>query len=90
MVSLTRDDAGFNLIFLKTGLETFRPKHLAGGAKEGLFVVEGIDAEYERLRGEGVPIVTLIEAEPWGERYQLEDPNGVIIQLVKWVAVPEA
>lgn len=89
MVSLTRDDAGFNLIYLQTGLGTFKPKHLSGSAKEGLlvvFVVEGVDAEYERLRGEGVPIVTPIETEPWGERYfQLEDPNGVTIQLVEWV-----
>ena len=94
MASLTRDDAGFNLIFLETGLGTFKPKHLVGSAKEGLltvFVVEGIDAEYRRLRSEGVRIVTPIETELWGERYvQLEDPNGVIIQLVEWVTVPES
>lgn len=94
VASLTRDDVGFNLIFLQTGLGTFKPKHLAGSAKEGLlvvFVVEGIDAEYERLRCEGVRVVTPIETEPWGERYvQLEDPNGVIIQLVEWVAPPES
>lgn len=94
MVSLTRDDVGFNLIFLKTGLATFKPKHLAGSAKEGLlvvFVVEGIDAKYGRLRSEGVRVITPIETEPWGERYvQLEDPNGVVIQLVEWVAVPES
>ena len=92
MVSLSRDDVGFNLIFLQTGLETFRPKHLAGSAGEGLlvvFVVTGIDAEYDRLRGEGVGIVTAPETEPWGERYfQVEDPNGVIIQLVEWVTPP--
>lgn len=93
LASLTREDAGFNLIYLKTGLETFKPRNLAGSAKEGLlvvFVVEGIDAEYERLVGEGVPIVTPIETEPWGERYfQMEDPSGVIIQLVEWVTPPE-
>ena len=90
MSSLTREDVGFNLIYLKTGLETFKPKHLAGSAKEGLlvvFVVEHIDAEYERLQAEEVKIVTPIETEPWGERYfQVEDPNGVIIQLVQWVS----
>lgn len=94
MVSLTREDAGFNLIYLQTGLETFKPHNLAGSAKEGLlvvFVVEGIDAEYERLVAAGVPIVTAIETEPWGERYfQTQDPNGVIIQLVEWVTPPEA
>lgn len=92
VASLTREDAGFNLIYLKTGLETFKPKRIAGGAGEGLlvvFVVENIDAEYERLRSENVPIVTSIETEPWGERYfQVEDPNGVVIQLAEWVTPP--
>ncbi|WP_216317819.1 VOC family protein [Deinococcus aestuarii] len=92
MCSLARDDVGFSLIFLRTGLETFKPERVAGPAGEGLlvvFVVDGIDAEYERLRAEGVPVVTPIETEPWGERYfQVEDPNGVIFQLVQWVTEP--
>ncbi|TQC49353.1 glyoxalase [Rhodococcus sp. WS4] len=87
-VSLKRADVGFTLIFLKTGLETFKPARIAGDAGQGLLValvVEGIDDEYERLQAEGVPIVTPIETEPWGERYfQMSDPNGVIIQLVEW------
>jgi uncharacterized glyoxalase superfamily protein PhnB len=38
------------------------------------------------LQDEGVPIVTPIETEEWGERYfQMSDPNGIIIQLVQWV-----
>ncbi|AWK74417.1 glyoxalase [Rhodococcus oxybenzonivorans] len=88
-VSLKREDVGFSLVFLRTGLETFKPAHIAGAAGEGLLialVVDGIDTEYERLQAEGVPIVTPIETEPWGERYfQMSDPNGVIIQLVEWV-----
>ncbi len=92
MVSLTHEDTGFNLVYLKTGLETFKPQDRAGSAGEGLlvvFVVEGVDAEYERLVAEGVPIVTSIETEPWGERYfQVEDPNGIIIQLVEWLEPP--
>jgi uncharacterized glyoxalase superfamily protein PhnB len=93
VVSLTREDAGFNLIYLKTGLETFKPKRIADDAGKGLlvvFVVENIDAEYERLRSENVPIITPIETEPWGERYfQVEDPNGIIIQLVQWMTEPQ-
>jgi uncharacterized glyoxalase superfamily protein PhnB len=27
------------------------------------------DSEYARLQGEGVPITTPIETEPWGERF---------------------
>lgn len=93
VASLTREDVGFNLIYLKTGLETFKPSHRAGSAGDGLlvvFVVEDIDAEYQRLWVEGVRVVTPIETEPWGERYfQMEDPNGVIFQLVQWMTEPE-
>lgn len=93
-VSLTRKDAGFNLIYLKTGLTSFKPRHRAGAAGDGLlvvFVVDDIDAEYERLQTEGARVVTPIETEPWGERFfQLEDPNGIILQLVQWVVEPEA
>ncbi len=87
-VSLHRDDAP-NVIFLRTGLPTFKPKDRAGSAGEGLlvvFVVDDIDAEYARLQQEGVQIVTPIETEPWGERYfQMADPNGIVFQLVQWV-----
>ena len=88
-VSLSRPDAGFNLVYLRTGLETFKPEALAGHHADGLlvaFVVDDIDAEYERVRSEGVEITTSLETEEWGERYfQVTDPNGVVIQLVQWV-----
>ncbi|WP_433592010.1 VOC family protein [Nocardia sp. CA-145437] len=88
-VNLTRPDAGFDVIYLRTGLGSFKPDRIAGSAGQGLlvvFVVDDIDAEYARVQGEGVPIVTPIETEPWGERYfQALDPNGIIIQLVQWV-----
>ena len=91
-VSLSRPDAGFNVIFLRTGLKTFKPESAAGKA-DGLllvFVVDDIDGEYERLRKEGVEITTPIETEEWGERYfQVTDPNGVVIQLVQWVETPQ-
>ncbi|MGV9612700.1 VOC family protein [Nocardia xishanensis] len=88
-VSLERPDAGMNLIYLRTGLPTFKPASAAGSAGDGLlvvFVVDDIDAEYARLQTEGVPIVTPIETEEWGERYfQMTDPNGIVVQLVQWV-----
>ncbi|WP_067700648.1 VOC family protein [Nocardia jejuensis] len=88
-ISLDRPDAGLTIIYLRTGLSTFKPERIAGAAGQGLlvvFVVDDIDTEYERVRQEGVPIVTPIETEPWGERYfQTVDPNGIIIQLVQWV-----
>lgn len=91
-VSLSRSDAGFNLIFLKTGLETFKPASMRGHQADGLlivFVVDDIDAEYTRLKTEGVAITTSIETESWGERFfQVTDPNGVVIQLVQWMTEP--
>jgi len=88
-VSLSRSDAGMNLIFLRAGLESFQPKAQRDRTADGLlvvFVVDGIDDEYQRLRREGVPITTPIQTEPWGERFfQVTDPNGVVIQLVQWV-----
>ncbi|KAM3099098.1 VOC family protein [Phormidesmis sp. 146-12] len=88
-VSLSRQDAGFNLIFLRTGLETFKPVAMRGHRADGLliaFVVDNIDAEYTRLKAEGVTITTPIETESWGERFfQVTDPNGVVIQLVQWM-----
>jgi catechol 2,3-dioxygenase-like lactoylglutathione lyase family enzyme len=92
-VSLARDDAGVNLIFLRVGLATFRPERLRDRSADGLlvvFVVGDVDAEHDRLVGEGVPITTPLETEPWGERYfQVADPNGVVYQFVTWVAAPE-
>jgi catechol 2,3-dioxygenase-like lactoylglutathione lyase family enzyme len=88
--SLSRPDVGFNLIFLRTGLESFKPMAMRGHHADGLlvvFVVDDVDREYQRLQDEGVPIRTPIETEPWGERYfQVSDPNGVVLQLVQWVA----
>ena len=91
-VSLSRKDIGFNLIFLRTGLESFKPIHLRGHQADGLLivlVVDDIDTEYERMQAEGVKITTAIETEPWGERFfQVSDPNGVVIQLVQWMTEP--
>ena len=89
-VSLSKQDAGFNLLYLRTGLESFKPDSMRGRHADGLlvvFVVDNIDEEYTRLQREGVQITTPIQTEPWGERFfQVTDPNGVVIQLVQWMA----
>ena len=91
-VSLSRKDAGFHLIFLRTGLKSFKPDSMRGRQADGLlvaFVVDDIDAEYARLQEEGVAITTPLQTEPWGERFfQVTDPNGVVLQLVQWVTEP--
>jgi predicted enzyme related to lactoylglutathione lyase len=91
-VSLTHPSAGFNLVFLRVGLATFKPA-FAGRRADGLlvvFVVDDVDAEYTRLVDEGVAITTPLETEEWGERYfQVADPNGVVYQLVTWLQSQE-
>ena len=88
-VSLSRADAGCNLIFLRTGLETFRPESMRGRHADGVlivFVVDDVDAECARLEREGVAITTALQTEPWGERFfQVADPNGVVVQFVQWI-----
>lgn len=86
-VSLQHPDAP-NLIFLETGLGSFRPQEIAGSAGQGtllVFVVENIDAEFARIDAAGARVITPPETEPWGERYcQFADPNGIVWQLVQW------
>jgi catechol 2,3-dioxygenase-like lactoylglutathione lyase family enzyme len=88
-VSLSRPDAGFNVVYLRTGLPTFKPPAIAGHHANGLllvFEVDDIDAEHDRLLREGVEMTTPIETEEWGERFlQVTDPCGVVLQLVQWV-----
>lgn len=87
--SLTREDAGMNVVFLRRGLETL-PADQRGDHAQGLiiaFEVENLEGELARLEGEGVPITMPLTSEEWGERaFQVRDPNGVIIQLVDWNA----
>ena len=89
-VSLEHPQAGVNLVFLATGLSTFKPAEIAGPAGQGLllaFVVDDLDEEFARIQSAGVRVVTPPETEPWGERYcQFADPNGLVWQLVQWVA----
>jgi catechol 2,3-dioxygenase-like lactoylglutathione lyase family enzyme len=92
-VSLEHPSAGVNVIFLRTGLSTFKPAEIAGPAGQGtllVLVVDDLDAEFARIAASGARVVTPPETEPWGERYcQFADPNGLVWQLVQWVTVPE-
>jgi len=93
-VSLSRPDAGFNLVFLRTGLESFRPESMRDRHADGLliaFVLDDVDGECARLEREGVEITTPLQTEAWGERFfQVSDPNGVVVQFVQWVESPPA
>jgi uncharacterized glyoxalase superfamily protein PhnB len=87
-ISLRHPSGGPNVIFLQTGLASFKPAHRSGSAGEGLllvFVVDDVDAAHTDLVSRGAKVVTEPETEPWGERFsQYEDPNGIVIQLVQW------
>ncbi|KYZ76214.1 glyoxalase [Anaerosporomusa subterranea] len=46
------------------------------------FGVDNVDAEYERLNGEGLTIQQELQNKPWGERsFVVNDPNGVHIYV---------
>jgi catechol 2,3-dioxygenase-like lactoylglutathione lyase family enzyme len=84
--SLTREDAGMSVVFLRRGLavlpEDQRDTHAAGLILA--FAVADLDGELARLR---VDITMPLREEPWGERaFQVTDPNGVIIELLDWNA----
>jgi uncharacterized glyoxalase superfamily protein PhnB len=87
--SLTRDDIGMNVVFLRRGLPTLpadqRDEHATGLILA--FAVDDLEGELARLRGEGVAITMPLTDEEWGERaFQVRDPNGVTVQLLDWNA----
>lgn len=88
-VSLQHPSSDLHVIFLRTGLPSFRPAERAGDAGEGLLIaltVAAIDDEFARIRDAGARVLTPPTTEPWGERYcQFADPNGIVWQLVQWV-----
>lgn len=88
-VSLSREDTGMNVVFLRRGLETLpddqRDDHVSGIILA--FVVDDLEGELARLQAEGVAITMPLTDEEWGERaFQVRDPNGVIVELVDWNA----
>jgi uncharacterized glyoxalase superfamily protein PhnB len=85
--SLSREDAGMHVVFLRRGLPTLpadqRDVHATGLILA--FEVEDLEGELARLQAEGVAITMPLTPETWGERaFQVRDPNGVIVQLVDW------
>jgi hypothetical protein len=56
-VSLSRSDAGFNLVFLKIGLETFKPIHMRGHRADGLLVLVMSKMRFQSWRSLFSPII---------------------------------
>jgi uncharacterized glyoxalase superfamily protein PhnB len=87
--SLTRDDSAADVVLVRRGSEVL-PEEQRDERPAGMilaFTVTRLDAEYRRLRHAGANITLPLREESWGERlFQLTDPNGVVVQLVEWVA----
>ena len=88
-VSLAREDAGMNVVFLRRGMDMLpedqRDDHACGLILA--FVVEDLEGELARLQAEGVTVTMPLRSEEWGERaFQVRDPNGVIVELLDWNA----
>jgi uncharacterized glyoxalase superfamily protein PhnB len=85
--SLTRDDVGMDVVFLRRGLSTL-PADQRDDHASGLIlalVVDDPEGELARLQAEGVVVTMPLTTEEWGERaFQVRDPNGVSVQLVDW------
>jgi uncharacterized glyoxalase superfamily protein PhnB len=85
--SLTRDDVGMDVVFLRRGLSTLpadqRDDHASGLILALVF--DDLEGELARLQAEGVVVTMPLTTEEWGERaFQVRDPNGVSVQLVDW------
>jgi catechol 2,3-dioxygenase-like lactoylglutathione lyase family enzyme len=85
--SLTRDDAGMNVVFLWRGLESL-PEDQRSTPAAGLilaFVVDDLECELTRLQGRSRHHHRAADGRGvGGARLSGRDPNGVIIQLVDW------
>src|SRR5690606_10713218 len=81
-------DATVNLAILDGHHDTIPAQ--GRGRVSGLllnFEVEDVDAEYERLRAAGLPILLDLKDEPFGQRHFITaDPNGVLIDVITPIA----
>ena len=54
------------------------------------FEVDNVDAEYDRLKDEGLAIVQPVQDNPWGDRsFILIDPVGIAIYIYQMIPVSE-
>ena len=79
------EDDSVNLAILREGHETIPEE--GRGSVAGLilnFEVVDVDAEFERSKAAGLPILKSLRDEPFGQRHYItRDPNGVLIDVIK-------
>lgn len=81
----SESDAAVNLAVLRGDHETI-PERGRGRASGLLlnFEVDDVDAEYDRLRAAGLPVLLTLRDEAFGQRHFITaDPNGVLIDVIK-------
>lgn len=82
---LRADDRSVNLGVVSAGHDSVPAGYRK--AARGLllnFEIDDVDAEYNRLRAAGVPILLSLRDEAWGQRHFIAaDPNGVMIDIIK-------
>jgi catechol 2,3-dioxygenase-like lactoylglutathione lyase family enzyme len=80
-----KQDPSINLAILDGSHETIPAS--GRGRVSGLlinFEVEDVDAEHERLKAAGLPILLPLRDEAFGQRHFITaDPNGVLIDVIK-------
>lgn len=79
------EDESVNLAILQGDHSTI--PEAGRGRVSGLllnFEVEDVDAEYERARSAGLPVLLELRDEDFGQRHFItQDPNGVLIDIIK-------
>ena len=82
------EDARVNLAVIDGSHDTIPA--VGRGRVSGLllnFEVEDVDAEYERLKAAGLPMLLELRDEDFGQRHFItRDPNGVLIDVIKPIA----
>lgn len=78
------EDESVNIAILRGDHETIPAT--GRGRVSGLlinFEVEDVDAEYERAKAGGLPILQPLRDEPFGQRHFItRDPSGVLIDVI--------
>lgn len=78
------EDEAVNIAILKGDHETIPEP--ARGRVSGLlinFEVADVDAEFDRAKAGGLPILLSLRDEPFGQRHFItSDPNGVLIDVI--------
>jgi len=86
-------DTGIRLTFLLPDHPT-QPEHfhkaLTGNGMFLNFEVENAEAEYNKLKKNGVRIITKIVSETWGQKhFVIKDPNGLKIDIFQEIQPTE-